>query len=125
MAGKNPARTRPAAVRSATVSRRGEGCVVAQDTARPGTALDAVLWPDQPWPVLREQWSLAERWGLGRGWLWDHLVLDGRPLWHDAWTVLAAAAATTSTIGLGRRWSPLRTSATRSPRRRRPWPWTR
>jgi alkanesulfonate monooxygenase SsuD/methylene tetrahydromethanopterin reductase-like flavin-dependent oxidoreductase (luciferase family) len=63
--------------------------------------IDVLMWPDRPWPELREEWRLAEQWGIGRGWLWDHLVLSGRPVWHDAWTVLAAAAATTSTIGLG------------------------
>lgn len=59
------------------------------------------MWPDRGWAELREEWWLAERWGIDRGWLWDHLVLSGRPVWHDAWTLLAAAAATTSTIGLG------------------------
>ncbi|WP_369054827.1 LLM class flavin-dependent oxidoreductase [Kineococcus terrestris] len=72
-----------------------------EDAAPRGTAVDVVLWPDGPWPELRERWLLAERWGLRRGWLWDHLDLGGRPVWHDAWTVLAAAAATTSRIGLG------------------------
>lgn len=63
--------------------------------------LDVVMWPDLSWSELRAEWRLAERWGVGRGWLWDHLVLGGRPVWHDAWTLLAAAAASTSTIGVG------------------------
>lgn len=63
--------------------------------------LDVIMWPDRSWSELREEWQLAERWGIDRGWMWDHLVLSGRPVWHDAWTVLAAAAATTTTIGMG------------------------
>ncbi|MFG1997148.1 LLM class flavin-dependent oxidoreductase [Actinoplanes sp. NPDC048988] len=47
------------------------------------------------------EWERAERLGIGRGWLWDHLVLGGRPVSHDAYAVLAAAAATTTTIGVG------------------------
>lgn len=70
-------------------------------TPRHGAGLHVVMWPDRAWPQLREEWTLAERWGVARGWLWDHLVLSGRPVWHDAWTLLAAAAASTSTIGLG------------------------
>lgn len=64
-------------------------------------ALDLLMWPDQPWPRLVEEWRLAEQWGVHRGWMWDHLGLAGRPVWHDAWTVLAAVAASTSEIGLG------------------------
>ncbi|GAA4375914.1 LLM class flavin-dependent oxidoreductase [Nocardioides caricicola] len=63
--------------------------------------LDVVMWPDRSWPRLRAEWQLAEQWGVDRGWLWDHLVLGGRPVWHDAWAVLAAAAASTTRIGLG------------------------
>lgn len=63
--------------------------------------IDAVMWPDGPWPQLRREWEHAERLGIGRGWLWDHLVLGGRPVWHDAYAILAAAAASTSTIGVG------------------------
>ncbi|WP_205470967.1 LLM class flavin-dependent oxidoreductase [Nocardioides sp. SYSU D00038] len=63
--------------------------------------LDAVMWPDGPWPDLREEWQHAERIGIGRGWLYDHLVLGGRPVFHDAWVTLTAAAATTARIGLG------------------------
>jgi alkanesulfonate monooxygenase SsuD/methylene tetrahydromethanopterin reductase-like flavin-dependent oxidoreductase (luciferase family) len=66
-----------------------------------GPRVDVVMWPDRPWVDLRAEWALAESWGVGRGWLWDHLVLDGRPTWHDAWTLLAAAAASTTSIGLG------------------------
>lgn len=66
-----------------------------------GQGLEVLMWPDGPWPDLREEWRLAERWGVDRGWLWDHLVLSGRPVWHDAWTALSAAAASTERIGLG------------------------
>ncbi|SNY69019.1 LLM class flavin-dependent oxidoreductase [Paractinoplanes atraurantiacus] len=66
-----------------------------------GAKIDAVMWPDRPWRELRGEWERAERLGIGRGWLWDHLVLGGRPVWHDAYAVLAAAAATTTTIGVG------------------------
>lgn len=64
-------------------------------------ALDLVMWPDRAWPALAGEWRLAEEWGIRRGWMWDHLGLAGRPVWHDAWTVLAAAAASTREIGLG------------------------
>jgi alkanesulfonate monooxygenase SsuD/methylene tetrahydromethanopterin reductase-like flavin-dependent oxidoreductase (luciferase family) len=63
--------------------------------------LDVVMWPDSPWPVMREEWLRAEEMGLCRGWLYDHLNLDGRPTWHEAHTSLAAAAAATSRIGIG------------------------
>lgn len=64
-------------------------------------ALDLVMWPDRPWSALVEEWRLAERWGISRGWMWDHLGLAGRPVWHDAWTLLAAVAASTDVIGFG------------------------
>ncbi|WP_050777852.1 LLM class flavin-dependent oxidoreductase [Micromonospora sp. ATCC 39149] len=63
--------------------------------------LDVVMWPDRPWPDLRTEWQHAERIGIGRGWLWDHLVLAGRPIWHDAYVALSAAAAVTDRIGVG------------------------
>ncbi|MFC4056713.1 LLM class flavin-dependent oxidoreductase [Planomonospora corallina] len=63
--------------------------------------LDVIMWPDSPWPVMRQEWRRAEELGLGRGWLYDHLNLDGRPVWHEAYTTLAAVAAATSRIGVG------------------------
>ncbi|MEU4422421.1 LLM class flavin-dependent oxidoreductase [Actinoplanes sp. NPDC024001] len=63
--------------------------------------LDVIMWPDQPWPQLRSEWLHAERLGIGRGWLYDHLNLNGRPVWHEAYTVLAAVAAATTRIGVG------------------------
>lgn len=59
------------------------------------------MWPDSPWPVMRQEWLRAEELGLGRGWLYDHLNLNGRPVWHEAYTTLAAVAAVTSRIGVG------------------------
>ncbi len=66
-----------------------------------GGGIDAVMWPDRPWAELRQEWLRAEAIGVRRGWLWDHLVLGGRPVWHEAYTTLAAAAAVTSRIGVG------------------------
>lgn len=63
--------------------------------------LDAVMWPDARWPVLRDEWRRAEDLGVRRGWLYDHLLLNGRTMWHDAFITLAAAAASTTSIGLG------------------------
>ncbi|MFG1925402.1 LLM class flavin-dependent oxidoreductase [Cryptosporangium sp. NPDC048952] len=63
--------------------------------------LDAVMWADSPWPVMRDEWLLAERLGLGRGWLYDHLNLTGDKPRHEAYTALAAVAAATSRIGVG------------------------
>ncbi len=59
------------------------------------------MWPDAPWPELRREWRHAERLGVGRGWLYDHLTRGGRPIFHDAWITLTAAAAVTERIGLG------------------------
>lgn len=63
--------------------------------------IDAVMWPDGPWSALREEWLFAERLGVQRGWLYDHLTLGGRPVFHDAYVTLSAAAEATSRIGLG------------------------
>ncbi|MBG0816490.1 LLM class flavin-dependent oxidoreductase [Planomonospora sp. ID82291] len=63
--------------------------------------LDVIMWPDSPWPAMRQEWLRAEELGLGRGWLYDHLNLNGRPVWHEAYTTLAAVAAATSRIGMG------------------------
>jgi alkanesulfonate monooxygenase SsuD/methylene tetrahydromethanopterin reductase-like flavin-dependent oxidoreductase (luciferase family) len=63
--------------------------------------LDVVMWPDLPWPAMREEWLRAEALGLGRGWLYDHLNLNGEGPWHEAYTALAAVAAATSRIGVG------------------------
>ncbi|MFE0103517.1 LLM class flavin-dependent oxidoreductase [Streptomyces sp. NPDC059009] len=63
--------------------------------------LDAVMWPDSPWTEARAEWRTAEELGLGGGWIYDHLFWkQGRP-WHEAYTTLAAVAATTSRIGMG------------------------
>jgi alkanesulfonate monooxygenase SsuD/methylene tetrahydromethanopterin reductase-like flavin-dependent oxidoreductase (luciferase family) len=63
--------------------------------------LDVVMWPDAAWPVLRDEWLRAEDLGVRRGWLYDHLLLNGRAVWHDAFITLAAVAAATTSIGLG------------------------
>ncbi|MEU4562930.1 LLM class flavin-dependent oxidoreductase [Actinoplanes sp. NPDC023936] len=59
------------------------------------------MWPDRDWPELRREWQHADRIGVGRGWLWDHLTLGGRPIWHDAYPTVAAAAAVTERVGVG------------------------
>jgi alkanesulfonate monooxygenase SsuD/methylene tetrahydromethanopterin reductase-like flavin-dependent oxidoreductase (luciferase family) len=63
--------------------------------------LDVVMWPDLPWPAMRQEWLHAEKLGLGRGWLYDHLNLNSEGPWHEAYTALAAVAAATSRIGVG------------------------
>ncbi|MGA5759540.1 LLM class flavin-dependent oxidoreductase [Nonomuraea bangladeshensis] len=63
--------------------------------------LDVIMWPDSPWADMRQEWLQAEEYGLGRGWLYDHLNLNDRPVWHESYTTLAAAAAATSRIGMG------------------------
>lgn len=63
--------------------------------------IDTVMWPDGPWPAVRAEWRHAERIGVHAGWIYDHLHwLDHRP-WHEAYTSLAAVAASTSRIGMG------------------------
>ncbi len=67
-----------------------------------GMGIDAVMWPDVRWAESRAEWLLAEEMGIGRGWVYDHLNLAPQhDRWHDAYTYLAAVAATTSRIGLG------------------------
>ncbi|MFC7308904.1 LLM class flavin-dependent oxidoreductase [Streptomyces monticola] len=63
--------------------------------------LDAVMWPDAPWPTARAEWQLAENLGLGAGWLYDHLFWQRTRPWHEAYTTLAAVAASTTRIGMG------------------------
>jgi alkanesulfonate monooxygenase SsuD/methylene tetrahydromethanopterin reductase-like flavin-dependent oxidoreductase (luciferase family) len=70
------------------------------DEERPAVKLDVIMWPDVPWPGMRQELLHAERLGLCRGRLYDHLNLGSRPVWHEAYTTLAAAAAAT-TIGVG------------------------
>lgn len=59
------------------------------------------MWPDCPWAEMRAEWQRAEELGLRRGWLYDHLNLNDRSAWHEAYTSLAAVAAATSHIGVG------------------------
>lgn len=64
--------------------------------------IDAVMWPDSPWPEAHDEWRLDEQLGIARGWVYDHLNL--RPVhkrWHESMTFLAAAAASTERIDLG------------------------
>jgi alkanesulfonate monooxygenase SsuD/methylene tetrahydromethanopterin reductase-like flavin-dependent oxidoreductase (luciferase family) len=63
--------------------------------------LNTIMWPDAAWAVVRDEWMLAERFGVASGWIYDHLHLGGRPVWHEALTVLAGVAASTAAIGLG------------------------
>ncbi|WP_049798119.1 LLM class flavin-dependent oxidoreductase [Aeromicrobium massiliense] len=64
--------------------------------------VDAVMSPDQVWTRSATEWRLAEEMGVGRGWIYDHLNLQPQhERWHEATTHLAAAAATTTRIGVG------------------------
>lgn len=62
-----------------------------------------LLLPEHRWPRARERWRLAEELGYDHAWTYDHLMwrwLSERP-WFSAVPTLAAAAVTTSRIGLG------------------------
>jgi alkanesulfonate monooxygenase SsuD/methylene tetrahydromethanopterin reductase-like flavin-dependent oxidoreductase (luciferase family) len=63
--------------------------------------LNTIMWPDATWTMFRDEWLLAERFGIDAGWIYDHLDLGERPVWHEALTALAGVAVSTSAIGLG------------------------
>jgi alkanesulfonate monooxygenase SsuD/methylene tetrahydromethanopterin reductase-like flavin-dependent oxidoreductase (luciferase family) len=58
---------------------------------------------DLPWAEARPCWQGAEEMGFDHAWTYDHLVWGGLrdAPWTTATPVLGAAAAVTSTIGLG------------------------
>ena len=58
---------------------------------------------NMPWEKTVERWQAFERMGLESAWLCDHLVQPSRPEgpYFEAWTLLAALAARTSTIRIG------------------------
>jgi alkanesulfonate monooxygenase SsuD/methylene tetrahydromethanopterin reductase-like flavin-dependent oxidoreductase (luciferase family) len=58
---------------------------------------------DQPWAEARPRWQAAEQLGFDHAWTYDHLVWGGLPdsPWTTSTPVLGAAAAVTSSIGLG------------------------
>ena len=58
---------------------------------------------DLPWAEARPHWLAAEEMGFDHAWTYDHLVWGGLPEapWTTATPVLGAAAAVTTTIGLG------------------------
>jgi alkanesulfonate monooxygenase SsuD/methylene tetrahydromethanopterin reductase-like flavin-dependent oxidoreductase (luciferase family) len=62
-----------------------------------------VILPDLPWPQAREHWREAEQRGFHTAWTYDHLswrtLRDGP--WLGAVPLLAAAAASTTTLRLG------------------------
>lgn len=61
------------------------------------------LLTDLPWSEAAPRWRAAEERGFAHAWTYDHLVWGGLPdsPWRSGLPVLAAAAATTSRIGLG------------------------
>ena len=61
------------------------------------------LLTDLPWSEARPRWQAAEEMGFDHAWTYDHLVWGGLPdaPWRAATPVLGAAAAVTSSIGLG------------------------
>ncbi|GAA1563150.1 LLM class flavin-dependent oxidoreductase [Actinomadura kijaniata] len=60
-----------------------------------------VIWPMQSWPEAGDLWRRAEELGFDTAWVYDHTAWRGATPWYDAYTTLAAAAATTSRIRLG------------------------
>ena len=58
---------------------------------------------DRPWAQARPLWQAAEEMGFDHAWTYDHLVWGGLPdaPWTSATPVLGAAAAITTTLGLG------------------------
>ncbi|WP_067471447.1 LLM class flavin-dependent oxidoreductase [Actinomadura hibisca] len=66
-----------------------------------GPRIGTVMWPVQSWPETRELWRRAEELGFDTAWVYDHTAWRGHTPWHDAYTTLAAVAATTATIRLG------------------------
>lgn len=58
---------------------------------------------DLPWAEAGPRWRAAEEMGFDHAWTYDHLVWGGLPdaPWTTSTPVLGAAAAVTSTIGLG------------------------
>jgi alkanesulfonate monooxygenase SsuD/methylene tetrahydromethanopterin reductase-like flavin-dependent oxidoreductase (luciferase family) len=62
-----------------------------------------VLLTDLPWAQARPRWIAAEEMGFAHAWTYDHLIWEGLPdsPWTGAIPTLAAAAALTTTIGLG------------------------
>jgi alkanesulfonate monooxygenase SsuD/methylene tetrahydromethanopterin reductase-like flavin-dependent oxidoreductase (luciferase family) len=62
-----------------------------------------VILPDARWSAAGPKWRRAEEYGFDHAWTYDHIgwldYVDGP--WFGAVPTLAAAALTTSTIGLG------------------------
>lgn len=58
---------------------------------------------NMPWPKTVERWRLFEDLGFDSAWTCDHLIQPSRPdgPYFEAWTLLAALAAVTSTIRVG------------------------
>jgi alkanesulfonate monooxygenase SsuD/methylene tetrahydromethanopterin reductase-like flavin-dependent oxidoreductase (luciferase family) len=69
----------------------------------PNVRFGIVILADQPWAQAARRWRLAEEYGFGHAWTYDHLgwrtLVDGP--WFDAIPTLAAAAGVTSRIELG------------------------
>jgi alkanesulfonate monooxygenase SsuD/methylene tetrahydromethanopterin reductase-like flavin-dependent oxidoreductase (luciferase family) len=61
------------------------------------------ILPEDPWAASGPRWRAAEDMGFDHAWTYDHLVWAGLPdsPWYGALPTLAAAATTTSRIGLG------------------------
>jgi alkanesulfonate monooxygenase SsuD/methylene tetrahydromethanopterin reductase-like flavin-dependent oxidoreductase (luciferase family) len=75
----------------------------ASTTGRRPARLGVVILPQQRWAQAQHTWRRAEEYGFDLAWTYDHLAwrsLADEP-WFATVPLLAAAAAVTSTIGLG------------------------
>ncbi|WP_069766279.1 LLM class flavin-dependent oxidoreductase [Streptomyces sp. LUP47B] len=78
-----------------------------------------VILPEYTWPQARARWRAVEELGFDHAWTYDHMAwrtLAGGP-WLGTAATLAAAATSTSRIGLG--------TFVTSPNFRHPVPWSR
>ena len=69
----------------------------------PRSAVDVLVFQDLPWPTLLDEARFLEQAGAGTLWVADHYAFPLRPAApvFEAWTTLAALAASTTGLRLG------------------------